>query len=225
MGQASQASTVTVQNLPRSDAIPAIVIPLAVPSASGDFFDTFFLMIPALMFSHLSDDGNGQKVITTSQSASTITQVLSTASQIPQSVPNIGATLQTGGKPTSSPTPDPGSLSSSAVTPVSQSVTIHEEFHSSIESKLVQRDNIHQPLGSLSSSPTTARDNISPQITSVVDAHATMTSGPSALSTQSNTRDMAHSISTEVSARETLSVPSTPNIVEHTSAPHGHLDG
>ena len=182
-------------------------------------------MIPALMFFHLSDDGNEQKVITTSQSASTVTQFLSTASQTPRSVPNIGATPQTGGKPTSSPTPDSVSLSSSAVTPVSQTITIHEEFHSSIESRLVQRDNIHQPLGSLSSSLTTARSDISPQITSVVDAHAAMRSGPSGLSTQSNTGDMAHSISTEVSARETPSVPSTPNIVERTSAPHGHQDG
>lgn len=42
MGQASQTSTVTVQKLPRSEAIPAIITPLAVPSASGDFFDAFF---------------------------------------------------------------------------------------------------------------------------------------------------------------------------------------
>ena len=42
MGQASQTSTVTVQKLPRSEAISAIITPLAVPSASGDFFDAFF---------------------------------------------------------------------------------------------------------------------------------------------------------------------------------------
>ena len=89
----------------------------------------------------------------------------------------------------------------------------------------MQRDNIRQPLGSTSSSLSTARTHISPQITSVADAHATMSGGPSALSTQSNTHDMAISISTEVSGRETPSVPSTPNIIEHTSALQGHQDG
>ena len=103
--------------------------------------------------------------------------------------------------------------------PVIHGSTIHEEFHSSVESALMEHDNIQHHLGS---HPTTAGSNISPQITSVVDAPATMSS--SLPSTQSNIRDIAYSISFEVSAHENPPVPSTPNIVEHTSAPGEHQD-
>jgi len=96
--------------------------------------------------------------MTTPQSASPISQILSISNQIPEFIPHTGATLQTGAKPAGSPpTPDSGSLSSPTIIPVFHSGTTHEEFHSSVESAHVQRDNIQQPLGSPSSSLTPPR--------------------------------------------------------------------
>lgn len=177
------------------------------------------------MFSLPSDNGNEQKGIATPQSTSAITQVLSTTNQNPQFIPSIGATLQTGDELTGSPpTPDSGSISSPTTMPVFHSGTVHEEFHSSVESALVQRDNIQHPLGLPSSFLTTVRSDVSPQITSVVDTHAAVGSSLSTPGTQSNTRDMAHSISMVVSGHENLSVPSTPNIAESTSTLGSHRD-
>jgi len=105
--------------------------------------------------------------------------------------------------------------------PVFHSGTIHEEFHPSLESALVERDNIQHPLGS---HLTTAGSDISPQITSVVDAHATTSSSLSIPSTQSNTRDITYSISMELSGHENPPVPPTPNIAENTSALGDHQD-
>jgi hypothetical protein len=79
----------------------------------------------------------------------------------------------------------------------------------------MERDNIEHPSGSRL---TTADSDISPQITSVVDAHATMISGLSTSSTQSNTRDITYSISMEAVSHENPPAPSTPDIAEHTSA-------
>ena len=227
MDQTSRTPTATFHTLPQPDAVPVIVTPLTVSCAPGEFFDTFFLPITsALTSSRPSDNFNVQRGIATPQSASIITQSLSTDNQIPQSIPNIAATLQTGDKLTGSPpTPDPSSMSSPTIIPVFHSGTIHAEFHSSVDSALVQRDNIWHPLGSPSSFLTTAHSGLSLQIASVLDAHTTMRSSPSTPSMQSNTRDIAHSISMVVSGHENPSVPPTPTIAGHTSPLGGHQDG
>ena len=185
-------------------------------------FRDFLPLARTLIFSHPPDDGPEQQGIATPRSASSTTQILSTANQFSQLIPNIGATLQTGDNPTGArPTPDFGSISSPTIIPVVHSSTIHEEFHSSVESALVERDNIQHPLGS---HPTAAGSDISPQITSVVDAHATTSSSLGVPSTQSNTRDITYSISMQVSGHESPPVPSAPDISEHTSAPGDHQD-
>ena len=66
--------------------------------------------------------------------------------------------------------------------------------------------------------PTAAGSDISPEITSVVDAHATTSSSLGVPSTQSNTRDITYSISMEAVGHENPAVPSTPDIAEDTSA-------
>ena len=216
MGQTSQTPTPTFHTLPHSDAVAVVFTPSTVPFSPGKNFDTFLPITLALMFSHPPENGTEQQVITTRQSASANTQVLPTADQVPQFIPNIGATLQTGDKPTGDhPTPDSGSLSSPTIMPIFHSGTIHEEFDSSLESALMERHNIQHPSGSRL---TTAGSDNSPQITSVVDAHATMISSLSISSTQSNTRDITYSISMEAVGHENSPEPSTPDIAEHTSA-------
>jgi len=153
---------------------------------------------------------NEQRDMSTPQSASAIIQNSSTANHIRQSIPDIADTLQ--------PTPDSSSLSSPTVIPVIHSGTIHAEFHSSEEPALMKRDNIRHPLGPRASFLTTARSDLSPHITSVLDARATMSSSLSTPSTQTNTRDMAHSVSMVVSSHEYSLVPPASDIDEHTSA-------
>jgi hypothetical protein len=218
MGQTSQTPPATFH----TDAVAVIVTPSTVPCASGNFFDTFLPITWTLMFSHPPDNGTEQQIITTRQPASAITQVLSTANQVPQFIPNIGATLQTGDVPTGDhPTPDSGSLSSPTIIPIFHSGTTHEEFDSSLESALMERDNIQLTSGSRL---TTAGSDISPQITPVVDAHATMISNLGISNTQSNTRDITYSISIEAVGHENPAAPSTPDIAEDTSALGGRQD-
>jgi hypothetical protein len=171
---------------------------------------------PALIFSHPPDNGTEKQGLP--QSASATAEISSMTNQISQFILNVGSTIRTGDTSTgANPTPEAGS--SSSIMSVFHSGTIPEKFGPSLEPALTEHDNIPRPLGS--HLPTITSD-ISPQIATVVDAHATVSSSLSIPGIPINTRDITRPVSMEVS--ENPSVPPGPNIAEHTSALGDHQD-
>jgi hypothetical protein len=180
----------------------------------------FFPVTPAFIFSHPPDNGTERQSLP--QSASATAQISSMTYQISQFILNVGSTMRTGDTSTgANPTPEAGSSSSPTIMSVFHSGTIPEKFGPSLEPALTEHDNIPHPLGS--HLPTITSD-ISPQITTVVDAHATVSSSLSIPRIPINTRDITHPVSMEVSDYENPSVPLGSNIAEHTSALGDHQD-
>jgi hypothetical protein len=213
IGETSQtpATIVLTGTFPQDpDPVPVTVTPSIVaypPSVSvgqqGESSDTPESIASDLTLFHPLD-ANQRQNLTPSHAGSDITPISSKATQIHNSIPSAGVTLQMSEGSTGIPhitVSDPQSL------PPPSTVNPTEPPPSaSAELALVQPDQLSQPLGSLSSTVTTANYNITPQVPSVLGT----TSIGDLSSHERETHDPNSATPTEAFLHVQQSGPSTP---------------
>jgi hypothetical protein len=122
--------------------------------------------------------------------ASDAAQISSLANQISQSIPNTGAFVQRGEESTGvPPTMVSEPESSPVMMPLARSGVIPEQLPLFVESALVRPDHPSRPQGSPPSALIMSCSRITPQVTPVLDIHATRNIGTLSSREHDETRD------------------------------------
>ena len=186
VGETSEtpAATSTSLTFPHPNLVPVAITPSTVTRSysssvsvqhSGDFLHIPEHIPLTMTLPHLIDSTKQQEIAAPG-AASNITQISSTTRNA-QTIPNIGATLQTSEGSTAIPPTIVSDPPSSPITIAAfHTGVIPMELPSSVESALIQPGHISHPLGSLSSPLTTARSDIPMEVSRHVDQSPPSTS-------------------------------------------------
>jgi Family of unknown function (DUF6535) len=223
-GESSQAPATTLLPFPHPDPVPDSMTLSTVPHLSsvsvqhpGCFLDVLQLNT-LLTLSHPLD--MNKQNIATPRATSDITQISSIASQITQSMPNIGFILRTNEESTGvPPTFVSCSSSSPAMTPALHGIIIPAELSSSIESAPVQPSHVSHPSEVPPSSLATSRSEVTPQVTFVLDASTTTNTDTLSAREHDEICELTPSIPMEVSLHISQLGPSMYDIVDDASPP------